>query len=314
MRLINWECLEEMDKLIAEWIKVDAIITDPPYWTMKWVNTEWYWRKNHDNHDWDVVITPEEIFKRANLLLRKNGKLILFSQEPYSSRLITEAIPNIPFSYRATWVKDNFANALWCNKSMVNFTEDILIYSKLDCYDAINPLQNHFKTIVDNIWIEKIQELFSKEWRYKSEASVKVHSSYKFWYWKWIRFDLMDEKMYNFLSEEIDFPLSYLEYKEIDNKYKKDYESVFNLPEWAKYKSNILEYKKDYTWFHPTQKPVALMEDLIKTYTNEWETVLDFTAGSWSTMVWCKNTNRKWIAIELDEWYFKIMQDRLNNK
>jgi hypothetical protein len=41
----------------------------------------------------------------------------------------------------------------------------------------------------------------------------------------------MDEKMYNFLSEEIDFPLSYLEYKEIDNKYKKEFESVFNLPE-----------------------------------------------------------------------------------
>ena len=63
---------------------------------------------------------------------------------------------------------------------------------------------------------------------------------------------------------------------------------------------------------HPTQKPVALMEYLIKTYTNENETVLDFTMGSGSTGVACKNLNRKFIGIELDEGYFKIAQDRIS--
>lgn len=63
---------------------------------------------------------------------------------------------------------------------------------------------------------------------------------------------------------------------------------------------------------HPTQKPVALMEYLIKTYTNENETVLDFTMGSGSTGVACKNLNRKFIGIELDEEYFKIAQDRIS--
>ena len=62
---------------------------------------------------------------------------------------------------------------------------------------------------------------------------------------------------------------------------------------------------------HPTQKPVALMEYLIKTYTNEWETVLDFTAWSFSTLVACQNTNRKWIWIEMDENYFEIWKQRL---
>jgi DNA modification methylase len=62
---------------------------------------------------------------------------------------------------------------------------------------------------------------------------------------------------------------------------------------------------------HPTQKPVALMEYLIKTYTNENETVLDFTMGSGSTMVACQNTNRNGIGIEQDENYFKIAQDRV---
>ena len=62
---------------------------------------------------------------------------------------------------------------------------------------------------------------------------------------------------------------------------------------------------------HPTQKPIALMEYLIKTYTNENETVLDFTMGSGSTMVACQNLKRKGIGIEQDENYFKIAQDRI---
>ena len=65
---------------------------------------------------------------------------------------------------------------------------------------------------------------------------------------------------------------------------------------------------------HPTQKPVALMEYLIKTYTNEGETVLDFTMGSGSTGVAAKNTNRKFIGIEQDTNYFNIAKERINEK
>lgn len=63
--------------------------------------------------------------------------------------------------------------------------------------------------------------------------------------------------------------------------------------------------------YHPTQKPVALMEYLIKTYTNEGETVLDFTMGGGSTGVACKNTGRNFIGIELDEEYFEIAKKRI---
>ena len=63
--------------------------------------------------------------------------------------------------------------------------------------------------------------------------------------------------------------------------------------------------------FHPTQKPIALMEYLIKTYTNEGETVLDFTMGSGTTGVACKNLNREFIGIELDETYFNIAKQRI---
>ena len=65
---------------------------------------------------------------------------------------------------------------------------------------------------------------------------------------------------------------------------------------------------------HPTQKPVALMEYLIKTYTNEGETVLDFAMGSGTTGVAAKNLNRDFIGIELDEKYFQIAKTRMANK
>ena len=64
---------------------------------------------------------------------------------------------------------------------------------------------------------------------------------------------------------------------------------------------------------HPTQKPVALLEYLIKTYTKEGETVLDFTMGSGSTGVACINTNRRFIGIELDEIYFNVAKERIGN-
>tara|TARA_R100001369_G_scaffold26639_1_gene48003 strand:- start:794 stop:1534 length:741 start_codon:yes stop_codon:yes gene_type:complete len=62
---------------------------------------------------------------------------------------------------------------------------------------------------------------------------------------------------------------------------------------------------------HPTQKPIALMEYLIKTYTDEGETVLDFTMGSGTTGVACVNTNRDFIGIELDKDYFRVAKDRI---
>ena len=63
---------------------------------------------------------------------------------------------------------------------------------------------------------------------------------------------------------------------------------------------------------HPTQKPVALMEYMIRTYTNEGDVVLDNTMGSGTTGVACMNTGRRFIGIERDEGYFKIAQDRIN--
>ena len=86
-----------------------------------------------------------------------------------------------------------------------------------------------------------------------------------------------------------------------------------------RYPKNILKYNNRENELnmlkrvHPTQKPVALMEYLIKTYTNENETVLDFTMGSGSTGVAAKNLNRHFIGIEQDENYFNIATNRIND-
>ena len=64
---------------------------------------------------------------------------------------------------------------------------------------------------------------------------------------------------------------------------------------------------------HPTQKPIELIEWLIKTYTDEGMTVLDFTMGSGSTGVACKNTKRDFIGIEMNDEYFKIAEQRIND-
>ena len=79
------------------------------------------------------------------------------------------------------------------------------------------------------------------------------------------------------------------------------------------YTSDVLIFDKDSTNYHPTQKPIALLEHLIENHTPLDGVVLDFTMGSGSTGVACKNLNRNFIGIELDENYFNIAKERIDN-
>ena len=306
IQLLKGDCLIESDKIESG--SVDLILTDLPYGIM---NTDGG-RKLGIN-GWDIAIDPKKVFEIANRILRKNGKMILFSQEPYTTKLITEATPNVSFGYRATWEKDNFAVALGAKVNMVSFTEDILVFSKGECYEAKHPLRQTMKKYVSKYGKDLLTNLFLKEGRYTSELSARVHASYKFGFNNGMRFDLMNKKMYDYLSNYIDFEETFEELKHMDNEYKIKYGSTFNLWEGKKYKSNILKYKKDYTGHHPTQKPVLLLEDLIKTFSNENDLVVDLTMGSGSTGVACVNTNRSFTGIEMDDKYFDIATERINN-
>lgn len=99
----------------------------------------------------------------------------------------------------------------------------------------------------------------------------------------------------------------------VDSVYKIDASENISKTEYTNYPKNIIEFKHDKDKLHPTQKPVQLLEYLIKTYTNENETVLDNCMGSGSTGAACINTNRNFIGIELDDGYFKIATERIGN-
>ena len=107
--------------------------------------------------------------------------------------------------------------------------------------------------------------------------------------------------------------------KKYENGHKISREShkLDRVIEFENYPTNILNFSNSSNkerGLHPTQKPVALMEYLIKTYTNEGETVLDFTAGSFTTGVACVNLNRKFIGIEMDKNYFDIGVNRIKER
>jgi site-specific DNA-methyltransferase (adenine-specific) len=315
--ILHGDCLEQSEQIQSG--SVDLILTDPPYGNMKGINETFagYGRKNDDGHLWDNAIDPKDIFSIANRILRKNGKLILFSQEPYTSQLITNAIPNVPFSYRMIWEKDNFANALLSKKAPVSYFEDILVFSKTHTkhdFEGLHPLREYFKQVMDFIGLNKktIIEIIGQ----KADHVLRVDST---------QFSLCTEPTYNELIEHFNIDKmqgfkNFAELKPIDKEYRteliermtREAPHTFNLWEGKKYKSNVLKYKKDYNGYHPTQKPISLLEDLIKTYSNETDLVVDLTCGSGSTAVAAINTKRRYIAIEKELKYYEIAKDRVN--
>ena len=302
------DCLELMKNIPDG--SVDLVLTDPPYGTMKGAALDGW--KNQTT-EWDTAIEPVKIFEQISRVLRQNGKAILFSQEPYTSRLITSAVPSLPFAYRAMWYKNVHANALLAKSAMVSRFEDICIFSKLGHdYCGENPLREYFKLVLDFIGAKSCKEINTKLGHRRAEhcfyVTGKENGS--------TQFSLCTEKTYQeliyvFGIDKMQGFVPYSELRKVQDEYTAKYASVFNLWQGGKSKSNVLEYKKDNDGYHPTQKPVALLEDLIQTYSNEGDTVLDFTAGSGSTGVACVNTNRRFIGIELDEGYFNIAKKRI---
>lgn len=300
---------------------VDLVLTDPPYGTMKGAALDGW--KNQTT-EWDTAIDPVKIFEQISRVLRQNGKAILFSQEPYTSRLITSAIPSLPFAYRAMWYKNVHANALLAKSAMVSRYEDICIFTKPHDAECTNELRDYFKKVLEFIGVKSCKEINARLGHRKAEHcfyvtkgkraekdamggkadhTTRIGSS---------QFALCTEQTYNeivsvFGIDKMDGFLPYVELARLNEKYT----ATFNLWQGGKSKSNVLEYKKDNDGYHPTQKPVALLEDLIQTYSNEGNTVLDFTMGSGSTGVACVNTNRRFIGIELDDGYFNIAKERI---
>lgn len=303
--IIHGDCIEQSEQIESG--SVDLILTDPPYGTVKNAPQNWT-VGNNAAHIWDDAIQPKQLFEIANRILRKNGKLILFSQEPYTSELITNAIANLPFGYRMVWEKNDFANALLSKKAPVSYFEDILVFSKNHDYEGLHPLREYFKQVIQYIGLNK--KTIIEKIGQRVDHTLRVEST---------QFSLCTEETYNeliqiFGIDKMQGFKSFEELEQVNNRFNDEFNSVFNLWEGKKYKSNILKYKKDYSGHHPTQKPVALLEDLIKTYSNEDNLVVDLTCGSGSTAVAAIRTNRRFVVIEKEEKYFNIAKQRIEQE
>jgi len=328
--LLFGDCLIESDKI--ETGSVDLILTDLPYGTVKDIRSSPASKTTGlQTCEWDIIIPIEKIMELSNRILRKNGKMILFAQDPFSTELKNKSTSALPFNYSMVWEKDHFANCLLAKKAPLNYYEDILVFSKNSGIQALfdtenkHPQREYFKIVMDFIGLPK-KTIINKIGQ-KADHTFRIDST---------QYGLCTESTYNELIEvfKIDKMEGFKHYSDLKNedvlfrkqlreenktqrdeylkKHNEQYPSTFNLWEGNKYKSNVLKYKKDYNGYHPTQKPVLLLEDLIKTFSNENDLVVDLTMGSGSTGVACKNTNRNFIGIEKDENYYNVAVRRVS--
>ena len=300
--IYNQDCIEGMKRIPDG--SVDMILCDLPYGTMKgakldgWVN---------QTTEWDEVIDTDKLFFEYERVLRMNGVAILFSQEPYTSHLRTFKSENLIFLYPMIWKKDHFANALIAKKAPVSYFEDINVFSKKYDKQNLHPLRVYFKQILEFVGVGASRDINSILGHRRAEHCFYIESS---------QFGLCTKETYQelifkFEINKMDGFKDFSELENIDRTFKRTFKRTFNLQCGKKYSPNVLEFKKDYEGLHPTQKPVALFEYLIKTYTNEGETVLDNCMGSGTTAIACINTNRNYIGFEMDKHYCEIANERI---
>ena len=185
---------------------------------------------------------------------------------------------------------------------MVSYFEDISVFTKIYS-SAENPIKEYFKTIKQYIGLS-YKEINKALGHRKAEHTFYTNDA--------MQFSLCTETVYQELIEkfhidEFQVFIPYADLKEMNRKF----ERTFNLPENEKYVSNVFEFPKEGKRYHPTQKPVLLLERLINIYSNKGDIVLDNCMGSGSTGVACMNTGRNFIGIEKEESYFKIAQERI---
>lgn len=238
--IYNGDCLEVMNELVKNDIKVNAVIADIPYGTT--------------NCRWDTVIDLKSMWESINAVTYETSPVVLFAQTPFDKILGASNIKQLRYEW--IWEKTQATGHLNAKKMPMKAHENILVfYKKLPTY---NPQ--------------------------KTQGHKRVNS-----YTKYINTQNKTD-IYNPVNAEISGGGN-------TDRYPR---SVIQFPS-DKQKNHL----------HPTQKPLALMEYLVETYTNKNDIVLDFTMGSGTTGVACKNLNRNFIGIELDKKYFNIADERI---
>ncbi len=309
------DCLELM-KHIPDG-SVDLILTDPPYGTTAC--------------KWDSVIPFESMWVELKRIIKSNGVIVLFASQPFTTKLIHSNMEM--FRYSWVWEKEQGVNFLSANKQPMKVHEDIIIFytdlgGQRGAASEYNPIRDYLKNE------RKLAGLTAKKAKNILGNTMGGH-----YFTNGVQFCIPTEENYKKLQSTGFFSLSYSELKRWCDELELNIKTPTYNPQMTigvpyvsgggnsgevtsgvqkiqtkntgtRYPRSIQKFKRE-VGLHPTQKPVALLEYLIKTYTQENETVLDFTCGSGSTGVAAKNTNRKFIGIELDQNYFEIAKKRI---
>ncbi len=229
---------------------------------------------------WDSVIPFPEMWERLNKLIKPNGAIVLFGSEPFSSALRMSNIKN--YKYDWIWEKQYATNFMGAKNAPLKYHENISVFSN----------NTHFYNpqIYKVIELEEIQNMNKK-----ALLSFFADRLYD-------RFAKVDRRInVNNIKDRNECHLGKVKHTRKVDDGNRNPKSVIKI--------NGSKNNNQ----HPTQKPVALMEYLIKTYTNENELVLDFTMGSGSTLIGCLNTNRRGIGIDMDDEYFDIAKKRIED-
>jgi len=233
----NGDCLELM-KLIPDG-SVDMILCDLPYGTTAC--------------KWDVIIPFEPLWEQYERIIKKNGAIVLTSQQPFTTDLIVSN--RKLFKYTLIWEKNRYGCFMQAKRMPMRNHEDVLIfYNKPPTYNPQRRL---------------IQKGGSGGHNKEKTNIFKIKGA---------------------ASENYKRPVS---------------NDGLGMP------GSIIKINSEAKPSHPTEKPVELFEWLIKTYTNEGETVLDNCAGSGTTAIACLNTNRNYILMEKEQEYFDKINTRI---
>lgn len=306
-KIYNMDCLEGM-KFIPD-KSIDCIICDLPYGTTAC--------------SWDSVIPFDELWKHYDRIIKDEGIVVLFGSQPFTTKLICSNINN--FRYELIWEKNNCSNFQLSNVQPLKYHENILIFYKdiiQTCFSDI------IKYNMERIGAKQkdLQDLCpSKNGNPTGWLSNKLKGKQIPTKEQWHKicdfFNIKDE--YDSILQQLKkhtYNVGNLKNKSkiVSNKGKSgtlghlSSKSDTYIQEYENYPHSILKFDRVFNPLHPTQKPVELIEWLVKTYSNEGDVVLDNCIGSGTTAIACMNTNRHFIGFELDAKYFDIAINRIN--
>jgi site-specific DNA-methyltransferase (adenine-specific) len=280
--------------LISE---ADLILTDPPYGIM-----DSNYNGSSFDFDKDLNFDIKDIIKKCKSILRYKGKAVIFSLEPFTSNLIYSSDESFKFSEKLIWKKEHFGNPTLVNINHVKKFEEINVFYKAEDTNNQHPARQYAKHIKNYIGDLSLKNINDRLGHRKCEHFFYITSS---------QFRIPTEDAYSQLVKEFNLKNmnEFKEYSEIERMEK---ENIFNL-ENQEYKSNIYEYQKPLNKNHSCEKPVKLLEDIIRTYTNKGDLVVDLFGGSGQTALAAINTDRNCIITDIKPEYYKMINSRVSN-